>query len=1552
MSKKTDKLSELPTDPREVIEHIRRYEFGIGASLEGDGLVVVENILRRYRNLLATIAEDLNSKESHFIMELVQNADDNSYAKGIDPGLSFIAERDRLVVVNNETGFLSANVTALCSAGESSKKSKTGYIGEKGIGFKSVFKVTDAPEIHSNGYHFRFDRTDPEDLLGYVVPHWKDPNLAIDDAVTTLVLPARTGKPFQIELLKDLDAALLLFLDKLRQLEVKSVTGVIRYAREDRGPITTLKTSTIAPNGTTNESQLHFFRSSANYDMSFLNEPKREGITETELVLAFPLSAKEEAKPDSVSPTYAFLPIRDFGFPFCIQADFVLISSREGIHEDLEWNITLRDKIAETFVEAVEAFKSKPRLANTYLRFLPNEKAVHDPFFRAVVDQIIDAIGEANCVPVEGGHWRKPEEVVIVSSDIRNLFNPQDALKLFGAEYPSVEFEATSQQLVRIGCRTLTPSDVVKVFTKHADWLAEKPTEWKAKFFAYLASINLREQYLKELKAVPCLPVADNQFASPQSGSVFYPLSKGKKYDFEHELTILDEEVYEAALAASPDTKVLFDGLGVKQDSPYELIHGHIFQRHAQNELDSNRNRKALVGHVRYIRDKLDAYLARAAALGQSESTALGALKSGLWIGTKKKEENNWLFEKPSQLYLSNGYQPEFDIETLLGEKLDPSLLVSDAYVTKKRSTTSVEAMDRDLESWRRFFYHIGVNESPLLSGGASAAACSPELMALLESNENSVRQATLECLDRHWHKYEGKLTYMHTYKRSTHSYDTPFKSQLRATKAPTKRRITSLLPQAYLDNEAVRSVLGGNAAFVNADLRNERFLDAVGITHKVDAVACIKRLQQIRENKGGATRDQVRAIYRRLENLWAAERPIIESAFTRELLILVGHGESQSWVQVGDACWQATNVKFLDAQHPPLQGQYSEHRTFFTRQLSVPLELPLSKWVDALASLPDVEDQQESQSTALTIYRRLSRELGTHAKTMPEWVQRFESEPFFLDHRGEFVQRSETLYANDDPIYATLFEDEPTLSLLAVAPDQLPSVNNLLARVGVRRISSVLKVQPVDGIVGETDQALTQKVHDLFGHIARIVYSQSHERFESAINDGLFNQLRNLEVWIVPSLELEVSLDDVTRRTTGDAAPRDGQLLLRVGAPSHVDHVAKEVRRILRLPQVQEAPLGILLRSVHLKDADDYLQVSRVSSLPSDEQDLLDGIGAKPPQVEEETANQVEEIPEPTIDTTTPKELVALDPPEEVPPEPTPQKYLNPPRSLETTLPVRQPLTTLTPTTAPIEAPVPQPVPPETIRIDVEQTRERQPTPIPSPIETHSPSTRRSHRTNKPTRPFERTKTGRLLSYVEQQDDDSILDEEDKRDPESVKRKKAVEQAAVRHFMAIAGGGWKEVHVMSNPNNPGFDILAIAHDGAEEFIEVKGQSRAWTEIGVALTPTELLKAAEKRERYWLCVVEYATDENRRQLYLVNNPFGVANQFRFDKGWKGKATTVAAKPAHPKPGLYVTITDEGKARILDVKGNGQLVKLNLQFADGRKRFNKLFEPNTMALSID
>jgi hypothetical protein len=214
------------------------------------------------------------------------------------------------------------------------------------------------------------------------------------------------------------------------------------------------------------------------------------------------------------------------------------------------------------------------------------------------------------------------------------------------------------------------------------------------------------------------------------------------------------------------------------------------------------------------------------------------------------------------------------------------------------------------------------------------------------------------------------------------------------------------------------------------------------------------------------------------------------------------------------------------------------------------------------------------------------------------------------------------------------------------------------------------------------------------------------------------------------------------------------------------------------------------------------------------------------------------------------------------------------------------------------------------------------------------------------------RTKKGRLLSYAEPTDP-SVHQSSSEAAPDSSldKHKRAVEQAAVKYFLETASGQWQTLEEMPH-ENPGFDIRALAFDGREEVIEVKGQGGAWTEEGVALTPTELAKAHSMRDRYWICVVEYAIDENRRQLSLVRDPFGLTNQFRFDKGWKAVALTLSVRPTKPEVGMFVVVPGEGKGRIVKVKGSSQFAKLHIALEDGRQVFSKVFNPATMTLSFD
>lgn len=87
------------------------------------------------------IIPDIYFSLLHFCLQ-VQNADDNMYLERVEPTLTFILQDKAIIVLNNEVGFSANHIRALCDVGNSTKVGhNAGYIGKKGVGFKSVFRV-------------------------------------------------------------------------------------------------------------------------------------------------------------------------------------------------------------------------------------------------------------------------------------------------------------------------------------------------------------------------------------------------------------------------------------------------------------------------------------------------------------------------------------------------------------------------------------------------------------------------------------------------------------------------------------------------------------------------------------------------------------------------------------------------------------------------------------------------------------------------------------------------------------------------------------------------------------------------------------------------------------------------------------------------------------------------------------------------------------------------------------------------------------------------------------------------------------------------------------------------------------------------------------------------------------------------------------------------------------------------------------------------------------------------------------------------------------------
>lgn len=1513
MSKSTE-----PRTPHEVIEHIRSHAYLLDVTGESERVREGAESLRRALNrALKLLSEDLYSKKSHFVLELVQNADDNHYEPDVVPRLSFNIAPERLVVVNNEVGFTEGNVRAICDVGSSSKAGKKyGYIGEKGIGFKSVFVVSDSPEVHSNGYHFRFDRKNEGNLLGYVVPQWcAAPPEAVPDH-TTIVLPAAEDCEFSDQTLAGLDAKLLLFLHKLRELSVEQAGRRISYCRRDVLGLSHLTTRTGTELSETTE-ELRYLRAETAFSTSEVPDEKRPDIGESTVVLAFPVDEGGAAMPDPTSEVFAFLPIRPVGFKFAIQADFILSSSREAILTDRPWNKFLREAIAQAFVKAVDSFKETEALAFTFLKYLPTEGEVSDPFFRPVGSEILEVLRDTECLPSASGQWSRPSELRLAGGRIRDLFPSATALELFGFDYLDERVQGAHKLLQDLGTQVVAPSDILTVFRDHSQWLMQQPLEWKAKFYGYLADSS-QELIAAGLLKCACLPTAAGRFVVPATTNVFFPLSRGKRYGFEEALVFIDSELFEQAQPHSTRVWDLLEKFEVRSDDPYDLVMSHILPRH-QGESWKTAGHKALIGHLRYIKDKQKLYLERAAEHGKSEAQAFQLLREGIWVGTKRRDDQGWIFNRASGLYLGKEYKPDFCIESMLGDALSKENIVSEAYLAEKSKDSEADAA-----SWREFLGRLGIRFSPGLEPVGTDWRCSEELQQLLNSSQAAVRRATLECLDQYWSKYGDKLTHSSSPSRSSaNQRDTGFALSLRATLAPTKKKAAPRLDEAFYPTAELQEILGNNLPYIDATL-SEPMLEACRVTYKLDAKALVKRLRQLKTD-GTDTARQLQGIYRSLERLWDTDATYIRQAFDADALIRT-KGAHKAWSAPEDVSWRA-NGPFLDSIYPPLEGQYRDFHGFFLNKLQVPRELPTAKRVDALTELYKVEDLDARRKEALAIYLRANRDLAQRRRKdwedHPDWLATFEYGAVLINHRDELVVNDEMLFADDVPDLAALFSDYEEISFLGVPSDEVPRLSRLLDAAGVKRLSSSVHVEVIDTDDVCVDGDLTARVQGAMQFVARILYARHQDSFDRALSEGLFAQLRTLQVAHTPALRQSVKLGDVVRERDADIAQRAGCILYRTGAKVIKDRVSSEVCRFLGAPDDFADIVARVLMEQDESGCEDFLKARGIGELPADLQDALE---RTEPVLDAESDNSnygTSDVGGQESTTLGPHVASAGEASSEQIVAPFQNEAKEPP--LSDGMP------------AVSSAPQPQTLP------SVEPSSESD---WPSLHKFRRNGSTRQSRNGLPRK--SRINSGRLLSYAAAPSESDSQNSNE--DPTKAAARDATARAAVEYFMLTQRTRWKSLTEMPH-NNPGFDVRAVAHDDVEEFIEVKGQSAAWTECGVALTPMELATAQQKSDRYWLCVVEHVHDEKRRRLHLLRNPYGLTQRFMFDSGWKSAAIGVEAVPLRPEKNLLVEMPGLGRGRILSVRAKGKFFNLHVILEDG-SQVNKLFNPATMTLSAE
>ncbi|KAH6880015.1 hypothetical protein B0T10DRAFT_145765 [Thelonectria olida] len=554
---------------------------------------------------LQLLSVKLYRNDAHFLLELIQNADDNEYETS-KPTFSLTLTDDALVTHCNEKGFTPANVEAICRIGNSSKAKSSGgrgYIGEKGIGFKSVFKVSSWVSIFSREYSFRFNRARP---LGMITPIWEEhPQAQFPQAspeggtYMRLHLSDDCNKERLRQEVTSFDPNILIFLKTLQEITLtvadSDIQRVLRRVNEQNA-IKILE----------NDKEILHYATFTYTVRNMPSEPRREDINNSDILLAFPV--EDTAGQLAAHQVYAFLPIREYGFKFLIQADFLLTPNREDM-DTSSWNSKLRDSIPRAFIEAVNHLNSTS-LRFTWPRYIPSFQELQPPF--SITARKIEAELRASCVLKSedpSDDLKQPSSLTFVPEPF-TFEDPKDgltkALALNGStrsRYLSREYtHDDAQRLMRLSLPQLdfpTFLEDLKVHLgRQKDVAKNQPEIWHRRLAALLIQELQARPYPESVFELQIIPLRGGQWISAGEANdmLFFPSQDTS------ELILKDMPIMEI----DPDVlrfearAELFRRLGAKPFNDQEICRA-IVQLHTSLSSTGHLSVESLVSQILFL---------------------------------------------------------------------------------------------------------------------------------------------------------------------------------------------------------------------------------------------------------------------------------------------------------------------------------------------------------------------------------------------------------------------------------------------------------------------------------------------------------------------------------------------------------------------------------------------------------------------------------------------------------------------------------------------------------------------------------------------------------------------------------------------------------------------------------------------------------------------------------------------------------------------------------------------------------------------------------------
>lgn len=459
-------------------------------------VVFGKQVYNNYINIINQAGADPN----RYINELLQNADDCEYSGAPRFELVMSADRQEIFIRYNEKGFKKENVRAITAIGESTKKKlrdgekdAKALIGEKGIGFKTVFGV--AEEVHICSGQFNFVLTSNEPTIPKISELKKD----VKGTTMTFKLKKEMPADFFTE---EKVLKLCLCLRKLKHIKLAEHDITI----EDKDGI-----RTVSINGREYRYKIfeHNFTVNDEDALKVRCDNKREISREQNILFYIPLINKEG---NSDYFLYSGLPTEiQIKVPLVIDAPFELDTARTTVLEN-KWNDVILNAVYDALkalllmnchtdgIEVLRFINVKQQDRNCVLDLFSNKELNKERFLSEIKDlKFLSTWGDnVFAKPNDNNLWRIPKFIYLLLERGAITNGLSSYLKCKDTEFSKV--------LNALGVKELPIKEAFYLVKNVFDEYIEEEAFSKL-FYGYLqekeTSISLVGDILKSLKIVP-----------------------------------------------------------------------------------------------------------------------------------------------------------------------------------------------------------------------------------------------------------------------------------------------------------------------------------------------------------------------------------------------------------------------------------------------------------------------------------------------------------------------------------------------------------------------------------------------------------------------------------------------------------------------------------------------------------------------------------------------------------------------------------------------------------------------------------------------------------------------------------------------------------------------------------------------------------------------------------------------------------------------------------------------------------------------------------------